>query len=252
MPKLMPIKDAESSTGKSVQIRGWIHRKREGGGIIFIVVRDRTGTIQASVKKAQVTQKEWEAASAAAIESSILLSGTIKKEPRSPTGYELEASAVRIINNSEPFPITEYQSAELLLDNRHLWLRSQRMRDIMKARSYVFRYLRKFLDGKGFYEITPPLLTKAGGETGADLFEVDYFGQKAYLTESSQFYSEAPLSFRISRAFSYVILLNGGFIAIRFCGSTPKFFRRSSLFFASMFAVLLTSFSCSFMFISLL
>ena len=202
MPKLMPIEDAASNVGKSVKVRGWIHRKRDSGAILFIVIRDRTGTIQASVKKALLKQKEWDDAAAAAIESSILLSGTVKKEPRAPTGYELEADSVKIISGSEPFPITEYQSAELLLDNRHLWLRSQRMRDIMKARAYVFRYLRKFLDSKGFYEITPPLLTKAGGETGADLFEVDYFGQKAYLTESSQFYSEV-MAFSLEKVYSF-------------------------------------------------
>jgi asparaginyl-tRNA synthetase len=202
MPKLMPIEEIASNVGKSVKVRGWIHRKRDSGAILFIVIRDRTGTIQASVKKALLKQKEWDDAAAAAIESSILLSGTVKKEPRAPTGYELEADSVKIISGSEPFPITEYQSAELLLDNRHLWLRSQRMRDIMKARAYVFRYLRKFLDSKGFYEITPPLLTKAGGETGADLFEVDYFGQKAYLTESSQFYSEV-MAFSLEKVYSF-------------------------------------------------
>ena len=202
MPKLMPIEDADSNVGKRVQLRGWIHRKREGGAILFIVIRDRTGTIQVSVKKAMLKQKEWDAAAAAAIESSILVSGTVKKEPRAPTGYELETDSVKIVSGSEPFPITEYQSAELLLDNRHLWLRSQRMRDIMKARAYIFRYLRKFLDGRGFYEITPPLLTKAGGETGADLFEVDYFGQKAYLTESSQFYSEV-MAFSLEKVYSF-------------------------------------------------
>ncbi len=202
MSKSIPIDQAAGSVGKSVQIHGWIHRKRGSGGILFIVVRDRTGTIQASVKKDLITQNGWAEISAAAIESSIILSGTIKSEPRAPTGYELEASSVKIVGGSEPFPITEYQSAELLLDNRHLWLRSQRMRDIMKTRAYVFRYLRKFLDTRGFYEITPPLLTTAGGETGADLFEVDYFGQKAYLTESSQFYSEAMV-FSLEKVYSF-------------------------------------------------
>ncbi len=202
MPKFTAIADAEKHIGSSVQVRGWIHRKREGGGIIFIIIRDRSGTIQVSVKKTAIKNSEWDAASSAAIESSISISGKVKKEERAPTGYEIEADSLNVTSNSEPFPITEYQSAELLLDKRHLWLRSQRMRDIMMIRAHVFRYLRKFLDSKGFYEITPPLLTQAGGETGADLFEVDYFGQKAYLTESSQFYSEA-MTFSLEKVYSF-------------------------------------------------
>ena len=103
----------------------------------------------------------------------------------------MDVKELSVLHSGEQFPITEYQSPELLLDVRHLWLRSRRMRNIMKARSYIFRYFREFLDKRGFYEITPPLLTTVGGETGANQFEVEYFGKKAYLTESSQLYAEA-------------------------------------------------------------
>ncbi len=179
--------------GKEVSLRGWVYRKRESGGIIFIIVRDRTGTIQASIKKDNVDAKTWKAAQDAIIESSVELKGSVKKDERAPSGYEIEGSVFKTITIGEPYPITEYQSTELLLDKRHLWLRSVKMTNIMKLRSYFFRYLRKFHDGKGFYEITPPLITRSAGETGADMFPIDYFGQEAFLTESSQPYAEAMI-----------------------------------------------------------
>lgn len=192
-----------AATGKAVRLSGWIYRKRQSGGIIFIVLRDVTGLIQVAIKKDSVDGKSWAMAEAATVESSIEVSGTVKEESRSPTGFELGATSFKAIHISEPFPITEYQSTELLLDKRHLWLRSQKMINVMKARSYVFRYAREFLDKRGFLEVTPPIITKSGGETGANMFELDFFGQKAYLTESSQLYAEA-LEFALERVYSFV------------------------------------------------
>ncbi len=188
--------------GRGVRLSGWIYRKRVSGGIIFIALRDVTGLIQVAIKKDNVDSRSWDDASTAGIESSVEVSGTMAEDKRSPTGYELGATSFRSIGVSEPFPITEYQSTELLLDKRHLWLRSQRMIAAMKVRSYLFRYAREFLDMKGFYEITPPILTKAGGETGANLFETDFFGNKAYLTESSQLYSEAMI-FSLEKVYAF-------------------------------------------------
>lgn len=202
MIELMHISDSIKRPGTEITLSGWIHRKRGSGGIIFIVLRDVTGLIQVAVKKDTVDEKSWNSASEASVESSIEVSGVIKEDTRSPTGYEMSAKSFKTISVSEPFPITEYQSTELLLDKRHLWLRSQRMISAMKARSYIFRYAREFLDKKGFFEITPPILTKAAGETGANLFETDFFGSKAYLTESSQLYSEAMI-FSLEKVYSF-------------------------------------------------
>jgi len=142
--------------GKEVTLRGWVYRKRESGGIIFVIIRDRTGIMQIAVKKDSVNADSWKDAQDTTIESSIIVKGVVKQDQRAPTGFELQASSFKNVHIAEPFPITEYQSTELLLDKRHLWLRSQRMTNIMKARSLIFRYARKFLDSKGFYEITPP------------------------------------------------------------------------------------------------
>ncbi len=183
-------------------IRGWIHRKRTVGGKIFITVRDRTGVVQCVVDKSVIGEKLWSMLDKAYLESSLLLKGVVKKDERAPNGVEMEAKDVFLVHSGEQFPITEYQSAEFLLDVRHLWLRSQRMINAMKARSYLFRYLREFLDKRGFYEITPPIITVSGGETGANLFKVEYFDRKAYLTESSQLYAEAMI-YSLEKVYSF-------------------------------------------------
>lgn len=199
----MDISKAAKRIGKEVALAGWVHRKRESGGIVFIVIRDVSGIVQVAVKKEKVDGRSWKAATDTTVESSIRIKGTVKEDKRAPTGYEIEASSFRNVNISEPYPITEYQSTELLLDKRHLWLRSRKMIQVMRARSYIFRYTREFLDRDNFYEITPPIITKVGGETGANMFEVDFFGEKAYLTESSQFYAEA-MDFSLEKVYSFV------------------------------------------------
>ncbi len=197
------VSEAQKKVGKAVALRGWIHRKRESGGIAFVVLRDRTGVMQAAIKKANVSEAAWKAVTDSSVESSIEIKGTVKADERAPTGFEVEATDFKLTNASEPFPITEYQSTELLLDKRHLWLRSTKMTNILKMRSMVFRYARAFMDKQGFYEVTPPLITKAGGETGSQMFEIDYYGQKAYLTESSQLYAEA-LIYSLEKVYSFV------------------------------------------------
>ncbi len=199
----MHIKEAERKEGKEVSLAGWVHRKRESGGIVFVVLRDVTGLLQVAIKKDKVDGRSWNDANDVTIESSIKVKGNVRKDERAPTGYELEASSFRNVHIAEPYPITEYQSTELLLDKRHLWLRSRKMINVMRARAHIFRYVRDFLDKKGFYEVTPPLITKAGGETGADMFGFDYFGEKLYLTESSQLYVEA-MEFALGFTYSFV------------------------------------------------
>jgi asparaginyl-tRNA synthetase len=185
------INDAKRGKKGSAIIKCWIYRKRSSGGKIFAVVHDHTGTLQCVIDRSAVKQSEWDAIDKAYLESSLIVSGMLRKDERAPGGIEMDVKELDVLHSGEQFPITEYQSAEFLLDVRHLWLRSQRMRMIMRARSYVFSYLREFLDRRKFYEITPPLLTVSAGETGANLFEVEYFDRKVYLTESSQLYSEA-------------------------------------------------------------
>lgn len=176
--------------GKEVTVHGWIHRHRVSGNMIFAVIRDSTGIIQATVKKDKVDEKGWKNSSEAYVESSVIVTGTVKKDDRAPGGYELQVNRFETVCRGEPFPIAKDLSEEFLLDVRHLWTRSQKLANIMKARHHIVNYLREFFNNDGFWEIAPPIITRSGCEGGSTLFEMNYFGEKAYLTQSSQMYAE--------------------------------------------------------------
>ncbi|MCI0504115.1 asparagine--tRNA ligase [Candidatus Micrarchaeota archaeon] len=176
--------------GKDVALRGWVHRHRVSGNMAFIVMRDPTGIIQVTVKKDKVCEKDWKDANGSYVESSFTITGRVKKDERAPGGYEIEANGYTLISQGEPFPIAKDLSEEFLLDIRHLWMRSQKMTNVMKARHHIVNYLREFFETEGFYELAPPIITRSGCEGGSTLFEMDYFGEKAYLTQSSQMYAE--------------------------------------------------------------
>jgi asparaginyl-tRNA synthetase len=189
----MHIKEAlaDSLVSARVVVRGWIYRWRESGSIIFIILRDSTGIIQIIVEKGKVTDQEFETVRMSTIESSIEVEGILVKEGKAVTGYEIHAERIKIFQIAEKFPITKDKSDEFLLDIRHLWLRSREMTAILKIRETVLESIRSFMKEKEYYEVQPPMFVGASVEGGSTLFEVPYFGDKAYLTQSSQFYLEA-------------------------------------------------------------
>jgi len=176
---------------RQVTVRGWIYRARESGSLVFIVVRDSTGIIQVVVEKSSVKQEEFEMARRATIESSLEVTGLLVKEKKAPTGYEIHATSLKFYQIADVFPITKDKSDEFLLDIRHLWLRSREMTATMKIRETVLELIRSFMKERGYHEVQPPMFVGASVEGGSTLFEVPYFGDKAYLTQSSQFYLEA-------------------------------------------------------------
>ncbi|MFA4946153.1 MAG: asparagine--tRNA ligase [Candidatus Micrarchaeia archaeon] len=185
------VLDGKAAEGESVSLRGWVHRARASNNLAFVVMRDSTGTIQCAVKKDSVPENDFEDARKVFIESAAEVSGTVHRDERAPGGWELRATMFRLTHHGEAFPITEHQSPELLLDKRHLWLRSQKLTNAMKARDHIVRYLREYFQQQGFWEVSPPIITKSGCEGGSTLFELDYFGEKAYLSQSGQLYNEA-------------------------------------------------------------
>ncbi|RLF37394.1 MAG: asparagine--tRNA ligase [Thermoplasmata archaeon] len=189
--KIGEILDGKKEEGEKVRIRGWIYRSRSSGGILFVVIRDSSGIIQAVVRKGNVPEEDFKNAEKALIESSVQVEGIVKKDERAPGGYEIEVKRFNVVSFAEPFPITENYSEEFLLDVRHLWLRSQKMTNILKVRSKVFEAIRDFMKKEGYYEVQPPIITCAGSEGGATLFEVKYFDRKAYLSQSWQLYGES-------------------------------------------------------------
>ncbi|MFA5896752.1 MAG: amino acid--tRNA ligase-related protein, partial [Thermoplasmata archaeon] len=178
-------------TGQTVELRGWIHRTRTMGGKAFVVLRDATGILQVTLAKDAVSPEAFAAAEKALIESSAIVKGTIVADKRAPGGYEVRASDFHVVHFAEKFPIQEDLSEEFLLDIRHLWVRSQRMTEIFRIRDSVFKAVHEYFRGQGFWEVHPPMITPAGSEGGSTLFELDYFGRKAYLTQSWQLYAEA-------------------------------------------------------------
>ena len=180
-------------TDKVVNIRGWIHRTRSSGNIVFTIIRDVTGIIQATIKKGNLPDKEFEDGKKALIESSLELKGLVKEDKRAPGGFELQVTNVKIINFAEPFPIVKDQSPEFLLDQRHLWIRSQNLSSILKIRSTIVGAIHKFFRDKGFYEFDGPVLQPNQCEGGSTLFEVKYYKNKIYLSQSWQLYAEAAI-----------------------------------------------------------
>ena len=190
---MVQIKDVLSGklTGREVELKGWIYRTRTVGGKVFVVLRDSTGVLQITITKGEVRPEQFEAAEKALLESAVKAFGTVVQDKRAPGGYELRAMDFAVVSFAEKFPIQEDQSEEFLLDIRHLWIRSQRMAQIFRVRHTVFAAIHEYFRGQGFWEVHPPMITPAGSEGGSTLFEMDYFGRKAYLTQSWQFYAEA-------------------------------------------------------------
>jgi len=152
-----------------------------------------TGIIQATIKKGNLPDKEFEDAKKALIESSLEIKGVVRGDKRAPGGYELQVTGVNIINFAEPFPIVKDQSPEFLLDQRHLWLRSQNLSSIFKVRSTVVGAIHKFFRDRGYYEFDAPVLQPSQCEGGSTLFEVKYYDNKTYLSQSWQLYAEAAV-----------------------------------------------------------
>ena len=192
-PSMVQIKDIRSGklTGREIELKGWIYRTRTVGGKVFVVLRDSTGTLQVAITKGEVPPEQFEAAAKALIESAVIVRGTVVQDKRAPGGYEVRAKDVHVVSFAEKYPITEDQSEEFLLDVRHLWVRSQRMTQILRVRHTVFGAIHGYFRDRGFWEVHPPMITPAGSEGGSTLFEMDYFGRKAYLTQSWQLYAEA-------------------------------------------------------------
>jgi asparaginyl-tRNA synthetase len=187
--------------GAEVTVRGWIYRTRSSGKIVFAVVRDSTGIIQVTVKKGALPDGEFENAVGSPIESSIIVTGMLAEDKRAPSGFEIRATRFELVGSSQPFPITEYQSEELLLDNRHLWIRSREQNAVMKIKGSAMKGAREWLDGQDFTEVTPPIFTQNACEGGVTLFKLKYFDREAYLSQSAQMYLEA-LIFSLERVYS--------------------------------------------------
>ena len=183
------LKDEAVDT--NVKLKGWVYRKRIVGGKVFVVLRDSSGIIQCVIDRGSVDEITWRSAERITRESSCIVEGVVKKEPRAPTGYEIHVSKLEIVGLSDWFPIRGGEGVDYLLDNRHLWVRSRKIQAIMKIKHTVLQAGREYFNKNGWWEVTPPIITGSACESGATQFEINYFGQKAYLSQSAQLYLEA-------------------------------------------------------------
>jgi asparaginyl-tRNA synthetase len=181
--------------GQEVTIRGWLYNLREAGKLLFPIFRDGTGLLQGVV-----SQKEQPEAFAAlrglTQESSVIVTGAIRSEPRAPGGFEMGVTRVEVVQaipDSQPYPIQlKEHGVDFLLDRRHLWIRTPRQAAILRIRAEAIRAAREFMDGQGYTLTDTPIFTPAACEGTTTLFEVKYVEEeKAYLAQSGQLYLEA-------------------------------------------------------------
>ena len=186
------IKDIAKYDGQEITLQGWMYNKRSSGKLHFLQLRDGTGEIQAVVFKGNVSDEVFEAADKITQESSVEVKGTVKKHDRSKIGYEIDATDVKVLSPSVDYPITPKEhGTHFLMEHRHLWLRSLRQNAILRIRHRIIKSVRDFFDNKDFTLVDAPIFTPNACEGTTNLFEVDYFDDKAYLTQSGQLYMEA-------------------------------------------------------------
>ena len=194
MPDPTPsIAELSTHVGKVVTVRGWITHVRSSGKIAFAVVRDGTGIVQCVFVKTQVPPEVWERFKELTLETSVYVTGVVRAEPRAPGGHELGVTGLTIIGTSPlDYPIQPKEHGiDFLLDNRHFWLRSNRVRAIFAIRSEIEQAIHDFFYERGFLRVDTPILTAAIGERSG-LFETEYFEEgKAYLAQTGQLYGEA-------------------------------------------------------------
>ena len=188
------IRDVANYDGQEITIKGWLYNKTDKGRLQFLMIRDGTGLIQAVAFKKEMPPAAFNAAMAVTQESSLIVRGKVRKDERSAGGYELTLSDIQIIQLTQDYPITPKEHGiDFLMDNRHLWLRSRNQWAILRVRATVIRAIRDYLDNHGFILMDAPILTPSACEGTTTLFETEYFGEKAYLTQSGQLYNEAMI-----------------------------------------------------------
>ncbi|UCG89919.1 MAG: asparagine--tRNA ligase [Candidatus Heimdallarchaeota archaeon] len=197
--KYIPVIKLQEKVDERVQVRGWLHHVRRQGRLIFLVIRDPTGYVQAVVKPKSVGDTAFKVAEKLTRETAITAEGTVKEDDRAPyIGIELQITAINpVINYASPeleYEIRPDSGPQVLLDKRHLVLRGEQASDIMRFRDHLTRSFRDFFYSRDFVEVTPSTIVQTQVEGGSTLFAFKYFDHDAYLTQSSQLYLETVLA----------------------------------------------------------
>lgn len=188
------ISNSKDFVGQEVTFKGWMYNKRSSGKIAFLQLRDGSGYIQGVVEKTEVSEESWQASQDLTIESSCIVTGLLKEEPRSPTGFELQVKEVKVVNIAPEFPIGKKEHGpEFLFENRDLYLRAKTPWAVLRIRDQVFRSITNYFHEQGFVRFDTPVLQPTSAEDTSQLFEMDYYESKMYLTQSGQLYLEAGI-----------------------------------------------------------
>jgi len=194
---LIRISDIAQYDGQTVTVRGWVYAKTGKGKLHFVRLRDGSGQAQCVAFKKEMAQDQFEIVKGLTQESSVVITGTVRADERAPGypgGYEIGIESIELLQQVEEYPITPKEhGTEFLMDHRHLWIRSNRQWAILRIRATIIKSLRDWLDNNGFLLVDTPIITPAAGEDTTTLFELDYFGDPAYLAQTGQLYNEANI-----------------------------------------------------------
>jgi asparaginyl-tRNA synthetase len=197
------IKELPQHVGEKVTVNGWLYNKRTSGKLQFPIIRDGSGYVQCVVFKKEVSEETWEAADKVTQESTVRVTGTVRAEERAAGGVELGVETFEILDLTQDYPITPKEhGTAFLMDLRHLWLRSKNQHAILRIRNEVEKGIRDFFYDRDFVLIDSPILTANAAEGTSTLFETDYFGEKAYLSQSGQLYLE-PAAASFGRVYCF-------------------------------------------------
>lgn len=188
----MYIKDLSQLEGQEITLKGWVANSRESKGLVFLILRDGTGMCQCIVDLNKVGDEMFENARRLGSESSLSLSGRVVKDERQIGGYEVHVSSLEVYQYTENYPIAKKEhGVDFLMDHRHLWLRSQRQWAIMRIRNEISFAIHRFFQEREFVQMDAPLFTGNASEGTSNLFETEFYGEKAFLSQSGQLYGEA-------------------------------------------------------------
>ncbi len=191
------IADIADYVGQEVTLQGWVYAKTGKGKLQFVRLRDGSGQVQCVAFKKEMDEAEFETVKGLTQESSVLITGEVREDERAtgfPAGYEVGLKSIQVQHLADEYPITPKEHGiEFLMDRRHLWLRSNQQWATLRIRATIIRAMREWLDDNGFLLVDTPIITPSAGEETTTLFEVDYFGDPAYLAQTGQLYNEANM-----------------------------------------------------------